>query len=214
MNRWLRKPIRINNKQTLLAKAVIHCLALGYLVILFYCAVVDDLGADPVEVLLHESGTWAVNLLLLTLFVSPLAKRIPFGRLMDFRRQLGVYSAVYAFFHFVVFVLFELQMNWDLLFLEIIERPYITVGFFALIILIVLTLTSPKSLKTSLGHKWQKIHNTIYLAASLALLHFTWSLKTGYEEPVFYWIVLALLFYWRREQFSRFVRKKGKKILA
>lgn len=135
----------------------------------------------------------AVNLLLLTLLISPLAQRLPCGDLIRFRRPVGIYVFVYALMHFVTYIVFELQLQWALIGEELIKRPYITVGFVALVLLLLLTLTSPNSIRKRLGKRWQVLHNSIYLILFLALLHYTWSLKTGWQEPVYYWIAGTLL---------------------
>ena len=207
MKRWLSKPIRLQQWHIVLSKLVIHISALGYLGGLFYLAIQDQLGADPVEALLHETGTWAINILILTLFISPLAKRLPMPDLIRYRRLVGVYSFFYALAHFLVYIAFELQFDWMLIAAELIDRPYIVVGFSALILLVIMAATSFKHLQRQLGKKWQRIHNTVYLCAGLALLHFTWSLKTSFEEPLIYWAVFVLLMYWRKDQWQRVSRK-------
>ena len=207
MKRWLSKPIRLSQWQVGLSKALIHLSALGYLVALFYLAIGDQLGADPVEALLHETGIWAVNILMLTLAISPLAKRVPMPDLIKYRRLVGVYSFVYALAHFLVYIAFELQFDWMLVASELVERPYIVVGFSALLLLIVMAATSFKKMMRVLGKRWQQIHNTVYLCAGLALLHYTWSLKTSLEEPLFYWAGLLVLLYMRKDQWLRFKAK-------
>ncbi|MCU7553975.1 sulfoxide reductase heme-binding subunit YedZ [Alteromonas sp. ASW11-19] len=214
MNRLLSRPLRLPATPRRLTKAGIHLLATGYLVALFYWGATDNLGADPVKALLHSTGTWAINLLLISLSISPLAKWLPFPDLMRFRRLVGLYSFTYAMVHFFSFCAFELQFDWTLIASEIVERPYITVGFAALLILSLLAATSTTPIQRRMGPAWQRLHNWVYAAALLALLHYTWSLKTVWEEPVFYWLIAAGLLYLRRDKLLWVVRKKFKKNLA
>ena len=43
------------------------------------------------------------------------------------------------------------------------------------------------------ANRWQSLHNTIYLVVLLALLHFSWSRKTGLQEPLIYWAIALLI---------------------
>ncbi len=208
--RLLKKPVTLSGKQIIAAKTLIHLAIWLHIATLFYLGVTDSLGADPVNALLHTTGTWAVNLLLITLLVSPLAKWLPFPALMRFRRLLGIYSFVYACVHFLTYCAFEIQFDWSLIISEIAKRPYITVGFSALILLLLLTATSPNRIRRRLGPRWQPLHNSIYLIGILALLHFTWSQKTLFGDSLFYWCILFILLLIRREKLIKLARPARK----
>lgn len=209
--RLLKKPLTLSGKQIIAAKTLIHLAIWLHIATLFYLGVTDSLGADPVKALLHTTGTWAVNLLLITLLVSPLAKWLPFPALMRFRRLLGIYSFVYACVHFLTYCAFEIQFDWSLIISEIAKRPYITVGFSALILLLLLTATSPNRIRRRLGPRWQPLHNSIYLIGILALLHFTWSQKTLFGDSLFYWGILFILLLIRREKLIKLTRSARKR---
>ena len=102
---------------------------------LYYLAFVDQLGADPVESVIHFTGIGALNLLLITLCVSPLAKWLKKGYLLQTRRLLGLYAFTYALLHVLNFLAFEIQFDAVFFFSEVIERPYITVGMLAFLLL-------------------------------------------------------------------------------
>ena len=159
-----KKPVRVSNLTRRSLKGIIHLLALGYLVGLFYAGVTDNLGPDPVDTLLNETGIWAIHLLLITLMLSPLAKMLPSPEPIKFRRMLGIYSFVYALSHFVTYILFELQLDMGLIATELVKRPYIVVGLTALVLLFVLTVTSFQKIRRSMGKRWQHLHN-------LSLIH-------------------------------------------
>ena len=157
---------------------------MGYIAWLFFAGVTDQLGPDPVNTLINETGTWAIHFLLLTLTLSPLAKWLPSPEPMQFRRMIGVYTFVYAFAHLLTYIVFEIQLDMALVASEIVSRPYIIVGMAELLLLFALTATSFKRIQRNMGRKWQKLHNSIYLILPLALLHFSWSQKTFWQEPV------------------------------
>ena len=181
-------------------KTLIHVLALTPLIWLYYGAFNDAIGADPVERVIHFTGIGAFNLLIITLLVSPLAKKFKWANIMKSRRLLGVYTFVYALFHLLNFIFFELQFDFVLLLSEIIKRPYITVGMAAFLMMFALTLTSLNNIKRRMGKSWQKLHNAIYLMAVLIGIHFYWSVKSEIIEPSIYLVIVFALLSLRRER--------------
>ncbi|WP_068546723.1 protein-methionine-sulfoxide reductase heme-binding subunit MsrQ [Thalassotalea crassostreae] len=190
----------------ILCKTLIHCLALGFLSVYYYLAIIDQLGGDPVEAIIHFTGIGALNLLLITLLVSPVAKRLKQSWLMQCRRLLGLYAFVYALCHLANFIFFELQFDFSLLVAEIIERPYITVGMAAFVIILLLALTSPKIVQRKMKRNWQKLHNFNYILVVLVCIHFYWSVKSEIIEPSIYIIVSAFLLYLRRDKIKRWLK--------
>lgn len=201
MKRLLSRPARLTRPQILVGKTLIHLILLGLLAFQFQLGLTDQLGADPVQALLNFTGLNAIHLLLITLLVSPAAKHLPCADLMKYRRLLGLYVFVYALAHLATYILFELQLNWPLIGSEIIKRPYITVGFAALLILAALSVTSPNAIRRRMGRRWQKLHNLIYLCVPLALLHYSWSQKVVLAEPLIYWAIAILILILRKDKF-------------
>ncbi len=168
-----------------------------------YWAASGQLGANPVETLLHHTGLWALRLLLLTLAMTPLQRRLARPWPVHIRRQLGLWCFFYALVHFSLFAVFDLELRLDLLGEELLERPYITVGFSALCLLLPLALTSTRGWQRRLGRGWKKLHRLVYPAAALACLHFLWKTKVDEPEAAAYAMILALLLIlrlpvWRR----------------
>lgn len=203
MNRLFSKPLRIGTITRRLLKTCIHVGISGYLTVLFYYGVSDQLGADPVKTLIHNSGLAAVVILLTTLSLSPIAKYLPCGDLMKFRRLLGLYVFFTALFHLLIYTFFDLQLNIRLLLDELIRRPYITIGMVTLLILFVLSITSFDYVKRKMGRKWQSLHNYVYLALCLALLHFSWSEKTLLQSSIYYWAIGLFLLSFRFNKIKR-----------
>ncbi|MFT5313488.1 MAG: sulfoxide reductase heme-binding subunit YedZ [Paraglaciecola sp.] len=181
-------------------KVFIHLSAVIPLFYTYFQAFSDQLGGDPVEAVLHFTGISAFNLLLLSLLVSPIAKKFKQGLLINVRRLLGLYAFFYALVHFSSYVLFELQLEWSLLLSEIIKRPYITVGFVALLLLSSLALSSTKNIQRKMGSQWQKLHNWVYVASLLIALHYIWSVKSDLVQPIIYWMMLLSLLWFRRDR--------------
>lgn len=199
------KAVFLRNRVMLL-KIVIHLLAFLPLFVLYFLAFTEQLGADPVEEVIHFTGMGAFNLLLISLLVTPVAKKYRQGYLLQVRRLLGLYSFTYAMFHLLNFLAFEVQFDLALFFDEIIDRPYITVGMAALIILFSLALTSITALRRKMGTKWQKLHNGVYLAVLLIALHFFWSVKSDIVEPMIYFTMAVLLLILRKDKIKRWFK--------
>ncbi len=133
-------------------------------------------------------------LLLVTLAVTPLRRLTGWNDLIRFRRMLGLWAFGYVVLHFLVYLVFEHFFSLTLIAEDILERPYVTVGFLAFLVLIPLAVTSTRGWIRRLGGKrWGLLHETIYLAAALAVLHFLWLVKLDTREPIIYGVVLVVL---------------------
>ncbi len=158
---------------------------------------VNDLGPDPAQELAISTGEWTLRFLLITLCLTPLRNitgQIAFVRI---RRMVGLFALFYAAIHFTVWISLLLGFRWFAIGEELLERPYISIGFLALLILIALGITSPKAMVRRMGRNWKRLHRLIYLAAVLAIVHLTWILRTDVSEAVLYGSILAILFGYR-----------------
>jgi sulfoxide reductase heme-binding subunit YedZ len=155
------------------------------------------LGANPVEKIQDTLGIWGLRLLLATLAVTPLREILGWPRLQLFRRMLGLFAFFYVSMHFVWYLLADQGLDWRLWIEDIAKRPYITVGFTALLLLIPLAVTSTKRAMRRMGRRWQRLHRLIYPAAILGCTHFYWQVKADIREPLVYILVLAALLGWR-----------------
>lgn len=185
-------------------KLAIHLIALSLLVYNYYLAFTDQLGGDPVEAILHFTGITAFNFIILGLLISPVARWFKQNQLMRARRIIGIWAFIYAAFHFGSFILFELQLEWGLLIKEIIDRPYITVGFVALLILTALAATSVNKIQRKMGRSWQVLHHWVYIAAALVALHYIWSVKSDILQPMVYIAIVSALLLVRKDRLLKF----------
>ena len=188
-------------------KLFIHLAALLPLVNAYYLAFTDQLGADPVEAIIHFTGIGAFNLLLLSLAITPISKRFKISLLVKVRRLVGLYSFTYALLHLTNFLVFEVQFDWLLFLNEIIDRPYITIGMAGLLILLTLAITSVSALKKRMGKNWQKLHNWVYLAVIFVGIHFYWSVKSDIIEPSIYLFISIMFLALRFEKFKKRIKK-------
>lgn len=196
-------PIFIKKNKILLLKVVIHLACFGPLFTLYYLAFNDQLGADPVQRVIHFTGIGAFNLLLITLLVSPIAKQLKQGYLLQTRRLLGLYAFSYALFHVMNFITFDLQFAWGLFVNEILKRPYISIGMLAFIFTFLLAVTSINFIKRKMGKSWQTLHNYNYLIVMLVSVHFYWSVKSELLVPLFYGFLTAVILFFRYKKIKR-----------
>lgn len=157
----------------------------------------QSLGADPVKKLEHACGKTALNLLLLTLTVTPARNLLGLPNLVRLRRMLGVFAFFYVLVHFTIYLVLDLELNFHTLGADIAKRPYITIGFTALLLLIPLAVTSTNGMMRRLGRRWQKLHRLVYVIAVLGVWHFYWQVKRDVREPLIYAAILATLLAYR-----------------
>jgi sulfoxide reductase heme-binding subunit YedZ len=151
------------------------------------------LGANPVEELLHQCGKWGLKFMLLTLAITPLRRWLGWAWLIRFRRLLGLFAFFYLLLHFSVYLVLDQGLDGSAVLEDIIERPYITLGMTALLMLLPLAATSTRGMQRRLGRRWQKLHRLIYPIAILGVWHFWWQVKQDILEPASYAAILAML---------------------
>ena len=175
-------------------KPAVFIFALVPLVLLVWGLWQDTLGANPIEVVTRSLGEWALHFLLLTLLMSPL-RRLGWPQALRLRRMLGLLAFFYATLHLSSYVVLDQFFDWEEIWLDILERPFITVGMLAFLMLLALAVTSPKAIMRKLGRYWQKLHWLIYPLTALAVLHFWWlaDSKVQTDRPLIYTLLLGLL---------------------
>jgi len=185
--RWIYKPLVF--AACLVPLAWLTCGAFGWFG--------ASLGADPVKELEHECGKTALNLLLLTLAVTPVRELTGQPQLLRLRRMLGLFAFFYVVLHFTIYVVLDLELNFATLGADIAKRPYITIGFGALLLLVPLAVTSTNGMMRRLGRRWQSLHRLVYLIATIGVWHFYWQVKRDVREPLIYAAILAALLGYR-----------------
>lgn len=156
-----------------------------------------SLGVNPVEKLLHELGVWGLRFLLITLAITPIRKLGGPIWLVKLRRMLGLFAFFYILMHFLTYAILDQGLNWQMIIEDVIERPYITLGLTALLLLIPLAVTSTNGWIRRLGRNWKKLHRLVYLAAILGIWHFFWQVKLDTREPLIYTLILVTLLGYR-----------------
>ncbi len=194
-----------------LLKILVFILALLPLAYYGWGAWHDTLGANPVEAVTRGMGTWTLNFLLITLAVTPLRKLTGWHAALRLRRMLGLFTFFYAVLHLTSYLWFDQFFAWGEIARDILERPFITVGMAAFVLLVPLAATSNNfAIRRLGGRRWQSLHRTVYVIAILAVLHYGWLVKADPSQPLLYGglvvVLLGLRAWWReverREQLA------------
>ena len=154
----------------------------------------DRLGANPVETITLRTGDWGLRLLLITLALTPLRRITGWNALIRFRRMLGLFAFFYIILHFSTYAILDAGLDPAYIVDDVLKRPYITVGFLALCLLLPLAATSTDAMVRRLGGaRWRSLHRLAYLVGALAVLHFLWLVKADLREPLLYAGIYLLL---------------------
>ena len=160
---------------------------------LVFNTITQQLGADPAKTIVLFTGEWTIYFLFITLSVTPLRRLLKWNWLMPHRRMLGLFALFYGLLHLLSYLIFILGLDFSRLVSETLKRPYITVGFPALLILVALGITSTQTMMRRLGKNWVKLHRLVYLALILAWIHVLWQVRSSYFEATVYGAVVAVL---------------------
>jgi len=161
---------------------------------LLWAGFTGGLGADPIERITHVTGEWALRLLVATLAVSPLRRLTGWSALAPWRRSLGLLCFLYAVLHVATWAGLDHGLAWRAAAEDVVERPYITVGFASFLMLAALAATSTRGSVRRLGaRRWQALHRLVYVAAVGAVVHFWWGVKADVREPAIYAAVVGAL---------------------
>ncbi|TVO63038.1 protein-methionine-sulfoxide reductase heme-binding subunit MsrQ [Denitromonas ohlonensis] len=183
---------------------ILSLIPLGLLLLAFFQ---DELGANPIETITHATGDWTLRFLLITLAVTPLRKLTGWHWLLRLRRMLGLFTFFYAVLHFGTYIVLDQFFDWRAVVLDVLKRPYITVGFAAFVLLVPLAVTSTNAMVRRLGgRRWQALHRSVYGIAILGVVHYWWLVKADVFAPLIYALILAVLLglrAWWREQERR-----------
>ena len=156
-------------------------------------AFVGWLGVNPIEKVTHVTGLTTLILLLVTLGVTPVRRLTRWNPVVQLRRPLGLFAFFYASGHFSIWMVLDLGFQFSWIWEDIMERPYITVGFTGFMLLVPLAVTSTRGWIRRLGRRWALLHRLIYVTAALGVTHFYWLVKADTRLPVQLGAILALL---------------------
>jgi len=155
------------------------------------------LGPDPAQALALATGEWSIRILIAALAITPFRYLLKMPKLWNYRRMIGLFALFYVCLHVLVFLMFLLQWQWRDIGREIVERPYITIGFAAFVLLIPLGLTSFQAAQRKLKRNWKRLHQAVYVINILAVIHVLWIVRSSYFDAVLYGSLVFILLLYR-----------------
>jgi sulfoxide reductase heme-binding subunit YedZ len=176
-----------------IAKPVVFILGLTPLGVLLWQGVQGALGPNPVETITRFTGDWTLQILLITLAVTPVRALTGWAWLIRFRRMLGLFAFFYAALHLTTYLWLDQFFDWTAILDDIVKRPYITVGFAAFVLMVPLAVTSTQGWMRRLGRDWKRLHRAVYLIGILGVLHALWLAKADLFDPAVDAVILSVL---------------------
>jgi methionine sulfoxide reductase heme-binding subunit len=175
-------------------KPLVFVAALGPVAWLVWAAFTGGLGANPIDKITDETGTWTLRFLMLTLAVTPLRRLTGWNQVITLRRMLGLFAFFYGSLHFLTWVVLDQFFAFDLMLKDVAKRPFITAGFTAFTLMVPLALTSTAaSIRRLGGRRWQMLHRLAYVSATVGVIHYWWLVKADISRPRRYAVILAVL---------------------
>jgi len=201
----------VTRRQRVGLKVLVWAACLAPVVALAWRLWTDPLVTNPIDVATDTLGDWTLRILLLSLTMTPL--RILFGLSwpVTLRRLLGLFAFAYAVLHFSVWLVVDHFFDWPTMVADVVKRPYVTVGFTALLLLVPLAATSTTGMIRRLGAtNWRRVHRLVYVIAILGVVHYLWLAKVGVLGPYYYAAWLAVLFGVRLVDTARRARARAR----
>ena len=157
----------------------------------------SGLGANPVETIIHETGLWGIRFLMLTLLITPIAYYSGIGSIAKLGKPIGLMAFFYVLNHFLSYALIDQAGDIGVIIIDIIETPYLIVGWGGFLCLFGVASVSFKRLENWFSKNRSTISGLVYTAAILGAWHFYWQAKVVEVEPLIYSFMLTVLIIWR-----------------
>jgi sulfoxide reductase heme-binding subunit YedZ len=174
-------------------RLLLHIAALSPLALLVWDFTQGGLTVNPIKEIQLSTGRYALTLLMLSLACTPISTMFGLKQVLQLRRPLGLYAFFYASLHFMNFLGLDYGFDLGLIREDIFEKWFALVGFSAFLVLLPLAVTSTKGWVKRLGKNWERLHWLVYLAALLAVTHFTLQVRADFRRPLLYGAILVIL---------------------
>ncbi len=155
------------------------------------------LGANPVEAIIHDTGIWGIRFLVLTLTLTPLYYYSKQEVLRKLPKPIGLVAFFYVLNHFLCYAIIDQAGDLGVIVIDIIETPYLIVGWAGFLCLFAVGLASFNSFQEWFNKNRSTISGLVYSAAILGVWHFYWQEKVISYEAVFHSVLMTLLIVWR-----------------
>lgn len=173
------------------------CLLPFVLVVTDTFEITGRLGANPIEEIMDRFGNWSLRFILITLAITPLRRLTGRNWLLRLRRMLGLFTFFYVLMHFLTWLVLDQGLLLSAILEDLAKRPFITIGFAALLLLTAMAVTSTAGIRRRMGRRWDQLHYAVYAVGILGVWHYWWQVKKDITEPLIYAAILIILLGYR-----------------
>lgn len=169
------------------------CLVPAALLLTDAFGITGHLSANPIEDIQDRFGNWGIRFVMVTLAVTPMRRITGWNWLIRFRRMFGLFAFFYVLMHFLTWLILDQRLLLSAILEDIAERPFITLGMVALVLLLAMAVTSTNGVRRRMGRRWIRLHYSVYAVGVLGVWHFWWQVKSDIREPLIYASILTVL---------------------
>jgi methionine sulfoxide reductase heme-binding subunit len=173
------------------------CLTPAALVVGDAFGISGQLSANPIEDILDRFGNWGIRFIMITLAVTPLRRMTGWNWLVRFRRMLGLFTFFYVLMHFATWLILDQGLLLSAVLEDLTERPFITIGFTALVLLTAMAVTSSNGMRRRMGRRWDRLHYSAYAVGVLGVWHYWWQVKKDTSDAWIYAVIVSVLLGYR-----------------
>ena len=173
------------------------CLAPAALLVGDAFGLTGQLSANPVEDILDRFGNWGIRFIMITLAATPLRRITGWNWLARFRRMLGLFTFFYVLMHFATWLILDQGLLLSAVLEDLTERPFITIGFTALVLLTAMAVTSSNGMRRRMGRRWDRLHYSAYAVGVLGVWHYWWQVKKDTSDAWIYAVIVSVLLGYR-----------------
>ena len=155
------------------------------------------LGANPVEAIIHNTGIWSIRFLIITLLITPIYHYSKFEVFKKLPKPIGLVAFFYVLNHFLCYAMIDQAGDLGVIVIDIIETPYLIVGWAGFLCLLIVGLASFNSFQDWFNKNRSTMSGLVYTAAVLGVWHFFWQEKVISYEALIDAILMTSLIIWR-----------------
>lgn len=211
-----RKNARFVN---LLLKITVHFIGILPALVLLYQWQTNQLTVNPIQFVEQRLGLASINLLLVSLGITPMITLTGWKQLARHSRAIGLYTFAYVTLHLMTFIVVDYGFDLRKIIQQTLQKPFIIIGILAAIIILALAATSFKYWMKKLGKTWKKLHRAVYFAACLAVIHYALALKGSVTtlsgdviRPIIFGVIVIILLLLRVPSIKNWVIHTRKQI--
>ncbi|MBF0540367.1 MAG: sulfoxide reductase heme-binding subunit YedZ [Nitrospirae bacterium] len=166
---------------------------------LIWLAIHSELGAEPIKKIIHTTGEWGLNFVVLALALRAF-KKVPDNIWINMiHRIVGIFAYYYISLHFITYIALEQFFDFNEILQDVSKHRRIIIGFIGYLLLSSVAITSIKNVTDKIGYQmWKKVHGLAYFVPICGVIHYLWLVKKDIRIPLVYAFIVAFLIVFKR----------------